>query len=112
MAEEIRYDADEANRLANKLTEDAASQLADSYTDSGVRVTGGLNLAWTSLFNKHLKESVSTIRSDKQRYAHKMSSYSERLKKATNHTAQVEESITMQLHSKRNEIESFDVHEI
>lgn len=113
MAEEIRYDADEANQVSARLIADSIA--ADNPVNAvfgGLRVSGGVNLEFTRGINSFLKGSIDVIRSDRQKYKDRINDYSERLSKATVYTAAVEEDITAQLQSKRNEIDSFDVHEI
>lgn len=112
MAEEIRYDADEANRLAARL-ETASESVNDSASEIyGVKVTGGWKDPHTKRINEALARSVAVIREDRTRYSQNMADYGKRLADATAHTSRFEESIQTQLQNKQNEIESFEVHEI
>ena len=112
MAEEIRYDADEANRLAARW-EPATDSLTDPASETYcVKVTGGWIDPHTKRINEALARSVAVIREDRTRYSQNMADYGKRLADATAHTSRFEESIQTQLQNKQNEIESFEVHEI
>ena len=62
MAEEIRYDADEANQVSARLIADSIA--ADNPVNAvfgGLRVSGGVNLEFTRGINSFLKGSIDVI---------------------------------------------------